>query len=228
VSFPSRFAAGIKNLHQEPLRSLAQQADTLSNKRGIMSHRQKYPKLDCSGFLERAFKLLNSGVDIELFYAALELRFTFEKVLIKHGGASTDYTNAFLQLHWQPRRLRNHLIREFTPLLDINKSYRFTLDSSTAAATLGYFLPVPEHLFASYGHLNDYLHAQWAIRIGTPDQAWYKDTHAFLYDFARVLVPHASPKNSLDYFSIPNIQAEEIDTQELEEILRKTLPLIEA
>jgi hypothetical protein len=66
-----------------------------------------------------------------------------------------------------------------------------------------------------------------AIRIGTSDRAWYNDTHTFLLNFARQLVPHASPKNSLDFVSIPNIHAIEIEASEIERILRKTLPQIE-
>src|SRR4051812_34743855 len=98
-----------------------------------MPRSQKYPKLDCHGFLERAFVWLKSGVEIELFYAALELRFTFEKVLIKHGNASTDYTDTFFKLHWQPKRMRNRLISEFAARLDITKSYQFTLDPRNSA-----------------------------------------------------------------------------------------------
>jgi hypothetical protein len=192
-----------------------------------MPHIQKYPKLACHGFLERAFDWLKSGVEIELFYAALELRFTFEKVLIKHGQASTDYTDSFLELHWQPKRMRNRLISEFASRLDVAKSYQFTLDPKNSGPTMGYFLTIPEELFDSYGHLNDYLHAQWAIHMFTTTRSWYTETHAFLSDFAHKLIPHASPENSLDFFSIPNIQAKEIDTCTLEQILRKTLPLIQ-
>src|SRR5919205_304917 len=104
-----------------------------------MPHHQKYPKLDSHGYLERAFKWLKSGVEIDLFYAALELRFTFEQVLIKHGNASTDYTDAFIKLHWQPKRMRNHLINEFAARLDIAKSYKFTLDPKNSRSTMGYF-----------------------------------------------------------------------------------------
>jgi hypothetical protein len=75
-----------------------------------MPYRQKYPKLDCHGFLERAFKWLKSGVEIELFYAALELRFTFEKVLIKHGNASTDYTDAIPNI--QAQEMDTHILEQ--------------------------------------------------------------------------------------------------------------------
>jgi hypothetical protein len=125
--------------------------------RGNMSPNQKYPKLDCHGFLERAFQWLKSGVEIELFYAALELRFTFEKLLIKHGNASTNYTKSFYKLHWQPKDMRNSLVNEFAPRLDIAKSYRFTLDPANPVLTLGYFLTIPEMLFVSYAQLNSYL-----------------------------------------------------------------------
>jgi hypothetical protein len=187
---------------------------------------QNYPRLDCYGCLERAFTWLKSEFDIGLFYAALELRFTFEKVLIKHGYASGDYTDDFTALHWQPKKLRNRLIQEFAPQLDIRKSYAFTLDPANPVLTMGYFLAVPDDLYHSYRHLDGYLHAQWAIHINTPDRVWYKEALAFLLDLADKLIPHASPKNSLDYFSIPNIQAREIDAQELELILRATLPKI--
>ncbi len=188
---------------------------------------QNYPKLDCHGFLERVFVWLKLGKDIEMFYAALDLRFTFEKLLIKHGYASTDYSDNFSDLHWQPRRLRNRLITEFDSRLDLQKPYKFMLDPAIDASTMGYYLPISEDIFDSYKHLNDYLHAQWAIHMFSPTQNWYKETYDFLFDFANKLIPHASPKNSLNYSSIPNIQTKEIELQQLEQILRDTLPAIQ-
>jgi hypothetical protein len=43
---------------------------------------QHYPIIDAHGFLERAFLWLDSEIDVGIFYAALDLRFTFEKILI--------------------------------------------------------------------------------------------------------------------------------------------------
>jgi hypothetical protein len=175
--------------------------------------------------LERAFAWLNSGVEIGLFYAALELRFTFEKILIKHGFASNHYTKSFLKLGWQPKKLHSHLREEFSPKLDINKSYIFTLDPTNPVLTMGYYLPLTEDLFEYYGRLDKYLHAQWAIHMFDLSRRWYNETSSFLLEFANKLVPHASPSNSLDYLSIPNIQAKELDAYEVERILRETLSL---
>jgi len=192
-----------------------------------MSRNQKYPRLECHGFLERAFAWLKSGQDIELFYAALELRFTFEKLLVKHANASTYNSPDFLLLHWQPTRLHNHLLTEFGSRLDLRKPYRFMLDLNNDTSTMGYFLPIPDDLFNSYGRLNDYLHAQWAIKMFSPTQDWYKETYEFLFDFANTLIPHASPDNSLGYYNIPNIQFKEIELLQLKQILQATLPAIQ-
>ena len=74
-----------------------------------MFSRLKYPRLDVHGFLERAFLWLDSGIDIGIFYAALDLRFAFEKTLIKHGFASDNFTKSFEKLKWQPRKLHEAL-----------------------------------------------------------------------------------------------------------------------
>ncbi len=192
-----------------------------------MLHNQKYPRLDCHGFLERAFIWLKLGQDNELFYAALELRFTFEKLMIKHGNVSTNYSRDFLKSNWKPKKLRNRLIDEFKSRLDLKKAYKFTLDPTRDASTMGYYLPISDDLFVFYGQLNNYLHAQWAINMFSPTSDWYKDTYTFLSGFADKLIPHASPENSLDYLSIPNIQIEEMEFQQLEQILRDTLPRIQ-
>jgi hypothetical protein len=126
-----------------------------------MTHTQHYPRLESHGFLERAFLWLQSGNDVDLFYATLELRFTFEKLLLKHGNASTTYTGSFLKLNGKPRELHERLKDEFASRLDIAKPYQFTLDPSNPVLTMGYFLPIPDALFRSYGRLDKYLHAQW-------------------------------------------------------------------
>jgi hypothetical protein len=60
-----------------------------------MNFKQRFPIIDAHGYLERAYYWLESESDIAVFYAALELRFTFEKILIKHGWASNNNTNNF-------------------------------------------------------------------------------------------------------------------------------------
>jgi hypothetical protein len=186
-----------------------------------MFDKQKFPKLDCQGFLERAFVWLKVDGDVEFFYAALELRFTVERLLLKHGFASEDYSDSFARLNWKPKELQQKLVKEFDGRLDMTKAFRFTLNPNDVHATMGYYLPVTKDMFKSYKDLNGYLHAQWAVRMGTPDRAWAKKAHASMFDFATRLIPHASPRNSLNHFTIPNIQAVEMDRQELESLLRQ-------
>src|SRR3954452_8178211 len=99
-----------------------------------MTPKQKFPKLDCQGFLERAFAWLKVDGDVEYFYAALELRFTFEQLLLKHGFASKDYSDTFLRLNWKPREIHQRLTKEFAERLDVTKAYHFTLDPANPHA----------------------------------------------------------------------------------------------
>ena len=70
---------------------------------------QNYPIVDAHGFLERAFLWLDSDIDAGVLYAALDLRFTFERILIKHGSASANYSKSFEKAIWQPKKLREAL-----------------------------------------------------------------------------------------------------------------------
>jgi hypothetical protein len=180
----------------------------------------KYPILAPHGFLERAFLWLETGMETGIFYASLDLRFTFERILIKHGFASTNDTKSFEKLKSQPKELHQALQKEFLGRLDIGKSYKFFLGEGHNSSTVGYFLSIPEDLFSPYGRLDNYLHAQWAIPIGTPDRRWYKEASAFLFNFANTLIPHANPDNSLDYMNIPSVKIEEVDGSELENMMR--------
>jgi hypothetical protein len=82
-------------------------------------------------------------------------------------------------------------------------------------------LPIPEELFSSYGKLDNYLHAQWAIPIGLQDDRWRKESAQDLRVFAESLIPHANPKNSLDYISLPSIKMDELPVTEAENILKR-------
>jgi len=181
----------------------------------------RYPQLDPHGFLERAFVWLESDIDIGIFYAALDLRFTFEKILIKHGFASDDFSKSFTQLKWQPRKLHDALQKRFAGQINLAKSYRFFNGEVAEKLQFGCYLSMPVELFADYGKLDNYLHAQWGIPIGTRDKAWLKENRAFLVNFADKLVPHANPDNSLSFFTLPNTKHVEVEWEELEKSLRK-------
>ncbi len=186
-----------------------------------MEIQQQYPKLDPHGFLERAFLWLDSEIDVGIFYAALDLRFSFEKILIKHGFASTNYSKSFEKSNWQPKKLHESLSKEFAQQIDLEKAYSFYRLRGSGSDVLGYFLPIPQELFTAYGKLDNYLHAQWAIPIGLKDDKWRKENSQVLRTFAERLIPHANPKNSLDYLSLPNIKYKELDIAELENILKR-------
>ena len=186
-----------------------------------MEFNQRFPKLDPHGFLKRAFYWLDSGVDISTFYAALELRFTFEKMLIRHCFASSNYSKSFEKRNWQPDKLHEALHKEFAHRLNLAKAYKFFLEGGVASVIIGYYLPIDRELFSMYGKLDKYLHAQWAIPIGSPDNAWQKESSLKLRTFGERLIPHANPKNSLDFLSIPNIKSEELEISDTEAILRK-------
>lgn len=187
----------------------------------LMEINQQYPKLDPHGFLERAFLWLDSDNDIGVFYAALDLRFTFEKILIKHGFASTNYSKSFEKNNWRPKKLYDSLGKEFAQSINLDKTYSFYRPNGNSADVYGYFLPIPQDLFDAYGQLNGLLHAQWAIPIGLNNDKWRKEKSECLRAFAERLVPHANPKNSLDLLSLPNISYKELKALEAEEILKK-------
>jgi hypothetical protein len=182
---------------------------------------KQYPVVDAHGFLERAFFWLDSEIDVGIFYTALDLRFTFEKILIKHGFASTNYSKSFEKNNWQPKKLLEALGKEFSQLIDIDKAYVFFFERGGGRDIFGYYLPIPEDLFTLYSKLDNYLHAQWAIPIGLPDNRWRKENTQILRVFAERLIPHANPKNSLDYISLPNIKMEDVDVAEIENILKR-------
>lgn len=193
----------------------------------IIFPNQKYAKLSAEGFLERAFMWLNSGIDLGLFYAGLELRGCFEKIWLKHGIASDDDSDEFFKLNWKPQDIRKHLKEELATKIDITKSYVFTFDKANPSLTMGYYLAMPDSLFREKFAINDFVHAQWAIPIGAPDRVWYKEKHALLTDFATKLIPHASGKNSLCTSCMPNIEAHEIDSEQIKPTLCQSLKGIE-
>ena len=164
---------------------------------------------------------LDSGIDIGIFYAALDLRFTFEKILIKHGFASSNYTKSFEKMIWQPDKLQESLSKEFSQRINLAKAYKFFLGTDDETVTFGYYLPISQELFSMYGKLDKYLHAQWAIPIGSPDGAWRKENSQNLCNFAEKLIPHANPKNSLDYLNLPNIKYDELEISDTEIMLKK-------
>jgi hypothetical protein len=182
---------------------------------------QKFPEIDAHGFLERAFFWLNSEFDFGVFYAALELRFTFEKILIKHGFASTNDSKTFNKFTSQPNKIQKTLEIEFSQKIDLNKAHRFFLDTSDGQIIYGYYLPISNELFSLYGKLDKYLHAQWAIPIHRKDDAWRKNSTNELLIFAEKLIPHANPQNSLDFINIPNIIFDEQEIEQIETLLKK-------
>ncbi|HAE58553.1 MAG TPA: hypothetical protein DCG54_03340 [Anaerolineae bacterium] len=184
-----------------------------------MRFSQKQLKLDARGFLGRAFFWLDSEIDVGIFYAALELRFTFEKILIKHGFASTNNSKSFEKLRWQPKELSRELNKEFAHKINLEKAFKFFIQSQVQPVVLGYYLPISQDLFSEYGKLDGFLHAQWAIPIGRPNNAWQKEKARTLRAFAEKLIPHASPENSLDFLNIPEIKMEEIAIIDAQNIL---------
>lgn len=170
---------------------------------------------------------LNSGIDIGLFYAGLELRGCFEHIWLKHGIASDDDSERFFGLNWKPQEIQKRLEQEFSSKIDINKSYVFTFDINDPSLTMGYYLAMPQTLFQDRRATNPFVHAQWAIPINTPDQAWYREKHGLLTDFAMKLIPHTSPKNSLVKACMPNIQMIEVGSEQIIPVLSHSLLGIE-
>ena len=179
---------------------------------------QRFPKLAPHGFLERAFFWLDSDLDISIFYAALELRFTFENIFIKHGFASSNETKAFEKMNWQPERLYETLHKEFSYRINLAKAYKFVLGDNDTSVIFGYYLPINDELFSMYGKLDKYLHSQWGIPIG--DKKWQKENSQNLRNFAEILISHANPENSLNYLSSPNIKPVEISIPNTEIMLK--------
>lgn len=107
-----------------------------------MKIKQRFPKIDAHGFLERAFVWLDSGIDIGIFYAALELRFTFEKILIRHGFASSNFSKSFEKMNWQPQKLQEFLEKEFSSQINLGKAYKFFGGIKNETAPFGYYFPV--------------------------------------------------------------------------------------
>ena len=184
-----------------------------------MKFLQKQIKLDAHGFLGRAFFWLDSEIDVGIFYAALELRFTFEKILIKHGFASANYTKPFEKLTWKPSDLYQELNKEFVHKINLERACKFFLQGEEEPIVLGYYLPIGQDLFSEYGKLGGFLHAHWAIPIGRPNNAWQKEKATSLRAFAEKLIPHANPGNSLDFLSIPEIKMEEVAIIDAQNIL---------
>jgi hypothetical protein len=186
-----------------------------------MNFKQRFPIIDAHGYLERAYYWLESESDIAVFYAALELRFTFEKILIKHGWASNNNTNNFEKKHSKAEILGETLTSEFSQKIALDKAYKFFFPPGKdyEEIVFGYYLPINQDLYTSYGKLDNLLHAQWAIPIGLPNRKWQKERKKDLLIFADKLIPHANPKNSLDLISLPNIKYEEMDNQVIEQQL---------
>ncbi|MBI3158171.1 MAG: hypothetical protein HYZ26_01055 [Chloroflexi bacterium] len=189
-----------------------------------MKIHQHYPIVDAHGFLERAFLWLDSEDAVGIFYAALDLRFAFERTLIKHGFASTNYSKSFEKNNWQPRKLYVALGKEFSQKINLNSAYVFFFETDRVRDIFGYYLPIPEELFSSYSKLDKYLHAQWAIPIRFPEDKWRKEHAQELRVFAERLIPHANPKNSLDFLSLPSIRLEKAEVAEVENILKANWP----
>lgn len=200
---------------------------------------QKHAPFSPQGAIERTRWWLARNEDVAILYASLELRYTFELILIKHGWASEDDSDDFNVLNWQPKRLHKTLRQEFAEKIDITKSYKFYLEQNDESAqllvatglrhaevdgslTLGYFLAVPPELFDRCHMLNDNLHATWAGRdCRLPQRPWYTEQHRFLSELLDSLIPHASSRNDLNVLHTPGTKWEEVDGIELEKLLRR-------
>lgn len=191
-----------------------------------MDINRRFPKLEPSGFLERAFFWLDSESDLRIFYAALELRFVYEKIFLNHALASNNNSPNFDKLNWKPKRLQDELTREFSSQINLENAYQFFIKApnSSEPVIFGYYLPFDENIYSMYGKLDQFLHAQWAIPIGYPDRRWQKEKAVELFKLARELIPYSNPKNSLNYFSIPNIKFVELDISEAKKILSEYWP----
>jgi len=170
--------------------------------------------------LERTFVWLESGIDIGVFYAALDLRFVLEKTVLKHALASQNYSKKFNKKNWQLFELYKDLKEEFAPRIDLTKAYEFYFGGTDTAQQVGSYLPMSDALFADYGRLSDLLHAQWAIPFHTPDRKWLSEKQAFVSGLATKLISHANPKNSLNFLSVPGARFVEIDWSVLEATLK--------
>lgn len=124
-------------------------------------------------------------------------------------------------MNWQPEKLHEALYNEFAHRVNLAKAYKFFLEGNGESVTIGYYLPIDQELFSMYGRLDRYLHAQWAIPIGSRDGTWQKESSLKLRTLAQKLIPHANPHNSLDFLSIPNIKLEDLGIPETEAILKK-------
>lgn len=174
---------------------------------------KRFRPIDIPGYLERAFYWLQSPAPTGVLYAALDLRLSFEKIILKHGFASDNFSTTFMKLNFKPEQLYKSLSIEYAHKMNLNFGYRFFLNNSKneKEKLFGYFLPINKELFAQYGKLDNFLHANWAIPLGFPDRRWQVEKSKDLRDFANKLIPHANSKNSLDWINIPNISIAEMD-----------------
>lgn len=170
------------------------------------------------GYLERAAHWLGSDEAIGIFYAALELRMACEQIIINHALVSDTCSKSFTKLDSKPGELFAVIADELRSTLDLQKSYRFFLDVRDPLTTMGYYLAVPSALFDAHGKLGRLLHAHWAVRVGTAE--WRVRETEQLRAIWTTVLPHTHPDNRLSVASLPNIQAEVVDTTALDQRFR--------
>jgi hypothetical protein len=148
---------------------------------------QNRPNLtaDPKEHLRRARRLLRSGKNSKLLYAALELRFALERST--HADLLNESISNKLRKKYQPTKKVRGLAKVET---DSTKPHRTVLVNRDTGGRveMGDFYPFDQARVAEIeGRLGDLLHPKVGLPLGVGDHAWYRDTRAFLWDTYRYL-----------------------------------------
>lgn len=138
--------------------------------------------------IKRARKILRRGRLSELLYAAIELRFALERMAQRELIFADMASNRMLKEHDPAKKLAN--LHRLAPQSAFNHKIYFVNKNTGERLDWAEYRPMDKVKVAEMkGRLGDILHPKDNLRLGVPNDPWYKETIRFLTD-------------SLDYLSI--------------------------
>ena len=162
--------------------------------------------------LKRAQRILRRGRLSELLYAAIELRFTLERMVQRDIIFGEAVSNRVLDEPSPVKKLAN--LRRLAPESALPHEVFFVNRDTGDRVSFGRYIPLDEERVVQiHGRLGALLHRQEGVPLGLPDSQWYADTEAFLQQTSAYLEEvHERDSGFFDYEGLEQFEVVVVDS----------------
>jgi len=158
---------------------------------------------DPNEHIKRAKILLNQFNNSYLLYAALELRLALERIIHNQLTLSEDHSFASKGKN-DPKR-KKLIMKKIDPDSNFDYIIFYRDPDNQKKVEWGEYKNISEKRVKEIeGRLGNFLHMKLGLKLGVPNNPWYKETRSFLTETADYLEERIT--GSCYYFSYRNLE----------------------